>query len=401
MLFFIIVQITHLSVNAQNEAYLGGSGKGDVLNKTNPVYLFGQPTDFYFGGNGKGDVSFSKTATFLYEGITAELFKGGEGRGDNNISTIQIYLNGENIQLPFLGSTGRGDEKSLNAAMFFDGTNIEVFFAGGEGRGDNSGFRNDLYMNNEEVNLPYHGGSGRGDYLSMVDLILLDGGSPNIFYSGGNGRGDFFEKRNLNSINDGPVTLNLNLFIEGFYLGGGSMQPVIDPLNSPLLCDPVTVKLHESSFPYSLAYNISEIIKTDGSGNYQLIPQVRNHSYYIVLKHRNALETWSSSPVLFNSSRIDFSFTESSAQAYGNNLKDLGDGNFALYSGDISDNATSIVGQQDGVIEGQDYSDMENAVYLVSTGYIPEDITGDGVVEGLDYSIMENNVYYVISVFRP
>jgi hypothetical protein len=34
-------------------------------------------------------------------------------------------------------------------------------------------------------------------------------------------------------------------------------------------------------------------------------------------------------------------------------------------------------------------------------GYIPEDITGDGVVEGSDYSMMENNVYYIISVMRP
>jgi hypothetical protein len=44
---------------------------------------------------------------------------------------------------------------------------------------------------------------------------------------------------------------------------------------------------------------------------------------------------------------------------------------------------------------------MENAVYSILTGYVFEDITGDGVVEGLDYSIMENNVYYVITVMRP
>jgi hypothetical protein len=71
-----------------------------------------------------------------------------------------------------------------------------------------------------------------------------------------------------------------------------------------------------------------------------------------------------------------------------------------MYSGDISD-ASLGIGYQDGVIEGQDYSDMENAVTITLTGYVYEDITGDGVVEGTDYSIMENNVYFVIFLHRP
>jgi hypothetical protein len=44
---------------------------------------------------------------------------------------------------------------------------------------------------------------------------------------------------------------------------------------------------------------------------------------------------------------------------------------------------------------------MENAVYVTLTGYVSQDITGDGVVEGLDYSIMENNVYFVIFSMHP
>jgi hypothetical protein len=74
---------------------------------------------------------------------------------------------------------------------------------------------------------------------------------------------------------------------------------------------------------------------------------------------------------------------------------------WAFYSGDISDAQTNTVGIQDGVIESQDYGDMENAVYFTLTGYIVEDISGDGVVESIDYSIMENNVYKVISSIHP
>jgi hypothetical protein len=71
-----------------------------------------------------------------------------------------------------------------------------------------------------------------------------------------------------------------------------------------------------------------------------------------------------------------------------------------MWSGDISDAAFGV-GYQDDIVEGQDYSDMENAVYVISVGYVPEDITGDGVVEGTDYSIMENNVYFIIQCMRP
>jgi hypothetical protein len=53
------------------------------------------------------------------------------------------------------------------------------------------------------------------------------------------------------------------------------------------------------------------------------------------------------------------------------------------------------------VIESQDYSDMENAVYYTYLGYRVEDITGDGVVESADYSLEENNVYYTIVCMQP
>src|SRR5256885_6553975 len=74
---------------------------------------------------------------------------------------------------------------------------------------------------------------------------------------------------------------------------------------------------------------------------------------------------------------------------------------WAFYSGDISDASTGVVGVQDGVIESQDYSDMENAVNIILTGYVYEDITGDGVVESSDYSLEENNVSSIIFSIHP
>lgn len=194
--------------------------------------------------------------------------------------------------------------------------------------------------------------------------------------------------------------VSLKLFIEGYYLSNGMMAAAIDPVNSPLLCDSITIVLHEDDDPYQIVQSKNSILNTDGNVSAVFDSMVLNQNYYIAVKHRNALETWSANAVAINQVNF-YDFTSNIAQAYGNNMIAVPDQfGFAIYSGDISD-ASVGVGSQDGIIEGQDYSDMENAVYSILSGYNYEDITGDGVVEGFDYSIMENNVYYVIMVMKP
>jgi hypothetical protein len=194
--------------------------------------------------------------------------------------------------------------------------------------------------------------------------------------------------------------ISLKLFIEGYYLSNGMMTAVIDPVNNPLICDTLTIELHEDDDPFQLVQTKNTILQTDGNVSALFDSIVLNQDYYIAVKHRNAMETWSASPMTLYQVNF-YDFTSNIAQAYGNNMKTVHDQfGYAIYSGDISDAAAGI-GNQDGLIEGQDYSDMENAVYSILTGYTFEDITGDGVVEGSDYSIMENNVYYVITLMRP
>jgi hypothetical protein len=66
---------------------------------------------------------------------------------------------------------------------------------------------------------------------------------------------------------------------------------------------------------------------TNGYIDLTLPTQVYNHSFYIVVKHRNSLETWSTYPVNFKSTIIYYDFTTSLTKAYGNNLADLPDEN--------------------------------------------------------------------------
>lgn len=111
------------------------------------------------------------------------------------------------------------------------------------------------------------------------------------------------------TVNTCSVNLNLKLFISGFYSGGGNMVAVVDAVNHPTLCDTISVELHSTTSPYNLAYSVTGTISTTGNGSFVFPGAVLGNSYYIAIRHRNSMETWTKNPVLFNSSTVNFDFT--------------------------------------------------------------------------------------------
>ncbi len=108
------------------------------------------------------------------------------------------------------------------------------------------------------------------------------------------------------------ITLNLKVFIEGFYTGSRQMQAALY-INSLSMdttaCDSITIELHAPSSPYDLVTSSTVLMHTDGSVTVQFDPAITNHEYYIVLRQRNAIETWSKNPILFDSAIVNFDFT--------------------------------------------------------------------------------------------
>ncbi len=101
------------------------------------------------------------------------------------------------------------------------------------------------------------------------------------------------------------VTLNLTMFIQGFYISGGTMTPALenagistDPLMQEV--DSVIVELHDAITPNGLVETDTKVLKVDGSIQLTFSSAILNGSYYIVVKHRNAIETWSKNPVTFS-----------------------------------------------------------------------------------------------------
>lgn len=198
-------------------------------------------------------------------------------------------------------------------------------------------------------------------------------------------------------VTSSATTLQLNLAIQGFYdANSGAMQSVLlnQLVNGALATetDDVTVELHDATSPYALAYSQTGRVGTNGQITLTYPGAVSGNSYYIVLVHRNSIQTWSAAPFLFASSN-SYDFTSASTQAFGSNMLDVsGSGLYAIYNGDVN---------QDGVVDGLDFNDWETDNNNFISGFVSTDFNGDGIVDGLDFLIWEPNNNNFIGVVTP
>ncbi len=204
------------------------------------------------------------------------------------------------------------------------------------------------------------------------------------------------------AVNQCLITLNLKFYIQGFFITG-------DSLSNPLYllgysgnssdCDSARIELYSGSNLLSAAYSNTGIVKTNGTLSCTFPGSAEGNYYYIVVKHRNVMETWSGDSILF-SAVTSYDFTTASSQAYGSNQVNVAPGKYALWSGDLSDG--NLQGVQDGYIDASDYGEMENTIPLGISGvYHVDDINGDGYVDAGDYGLLENNIPFGITIMRP
>ena len=188
---------------------------------------------------------------------------------------------------------------------------------------------------------------------------------------------------------DCNINLNLTIFIQGYYQGLSVMN---SPLNSPVISDTIVIKLASSVFPYSIQFIDTTFISVEGEVVTEFPNSILNSQYYIVVEHRNSLQTWSASPVLFDQTSISYDFTDAANKAFGNNLCSNGDGTFSIFSGDLNKN---------GQINNEDLLIMENAFVDFVENYHLYDISGDNNIESYDYSLLENNAFNSILLSKP
>ncbi len=196
------------------------------------------------------------------------------------------------------------------------------------------------------------------------------------------------------------VTLNSSIFIQGYYSGGGLMEVAgagalfIDgvPGATATDADTVTISAMDPTSPYALVQERQGILHTDGTISVTFnSPVVAGNSYYLKLYHRNSVETWSAAPVLM-SPVTSYLFSTAATQAFSGNQADLGDGNFAIFSGDIN---------HDGAVDGSDFLELDPSIQNGDGGYAPGDLNGDGAVDGSDFLVLDPNIQNGVGAAIP
>lgn len=238
-----------------------------------------------------------------------------------------------------------------------------------------------------------------GDYDGAAWGASLGNASSFTYVSPGNSVLEFpgtgitsFSQFVITEQKSATTMMNMKVFIQGYTGANQQMNPAM--MNAGVTgsnetqVDTISIEIRNGSNGSLLRGPVKTILNTDGSAVAGF--PVTTGSHYIVIKGRNAVETWSAVPVAMGET-VSYDFSSSAAAAFGSNEVSAG-GVYAMWSGDLN---------QDGVVETSDYAMMENSVLAILFGYYPADLTGDGVVETEDYSLMENNILKIIFVARP
>lgn len=190
------------------------------------------------------------------------------------------------------------------------------------------------------------------------------------------------------------VSGNITMFLEGFY-DGGTNRKAQDELGDHFVgpvSDLITVSLASDTPPYNVVFTSSAAnLYTNGKVSFS-VPGYLSGSYYIVVNHRNSIQTWSALPVDFGSGTVSYDFTDYSDKAYANNMIEVSPGQWAIYGGDVN---------QDGLIDSSDAAPVDNEAAIAGSGYILEDVNGDGLVDSSDASIIDNSAAFAVGVVTP
>lgn len=179
------------------------------------------------------------------------------------------------------------------------------------------------------------------------------------------------------------VTCNIKLALEGL-LNSANDQMVKR--------ESVTAYLRDTLSPYSvLDSSIAFVDSVTLTGEFDF-ENSSTGNYYIVVKHRNSLETWSKSGGEFLIAGINnYDFTSSPSHAFGNNLVLKGN-KYCIFSGNVNG---------DNIIDITDMLFVDNDAYNYVSGEPVTNLNGDNIVDIEDLALVDYNARNLVSVKSP
>ncbi len=308
--------------------------------------------------------------TFTGNGISYYVRTGNAGDSWINYGYLGGPTNGANKSFTWCSSTPEGDKPFIAIWVSEDGDSLNVRRGVLGGLGPISFNRNNhiASANASPTCVIYNFDSS--NYCSAISYV---GSGPSNVY---------FDQECLSTL-----IIKLTVIPQGLYdTGSGSLR----------MGDTVSVNVRNGISPYNILMNLPIVIdEVSFSGN-NINPQniALPSSVYVEVTHRNSISTWSQ-PITPTNDTINYDFTTSVSQAFGNNLIQVANlpvPRFAIYGGDVN---------QDGAVDATDVSSIDNDAANFVSGYVVTDLTGDNFVDGTDFAIGDNNAANFVSAVTP
>lgn len=199
------------------------------------------------------------------------------------------------------------------------------------------------------------------------------------------------------NFNKGPQIINGLAIIgpesKSFTLTNAILNLKLNFEGIPVNNETVSVTLRNANSPHEIIDVKEGILDPDGNCsplNFSNV--IQGNSYYLTIKHRNSIETWSSSGINFDESPVNYDFTKSIYEAYGDNMTLVND-KASIFSGDQN---------QDGIIDGTDLALADNARHnLVQKDELILDLDRDYQTSETDFEIINNNALNFINSIIP
>lgn len=344
--------------------------RADDLNFPNGYYL--KTTDRRIPASGNSGNMISDSLMILRNDIISDI-NVFIGLNHYEISDLEIFLyspNGSSVQL-FDNFDLKGNGEHLTT-IFNDQSD--------------SSLGNEKYVSFsprikpfQNINSIFNGQSAAGVWrLEIVDNF------DNSFNDTGRVYGWGIQ---INNEVSKPYRMKITNLIQGFY----------DPGSNLLTTDSMKYTVRSTQSPYTSYGTAMDAVNISGTATTFItnLPSGIYFPYYLVLNHRNSIETWSTQAYF---DRLTFQtvydFTDSASASFGNNMIQVDNSpvNFAIYGGDSN---------QDGAIDLTDVTAVYNDAANFASGYIVTDMTGDNFVDITDLTITYNNSSNFVTKITP
>lgn len=308
------------------------------------------------------------------------------GPGSNNYDIATIKYNSSGVQQWVQRYNGPGNYIDAGRDVKTD-TSGNIYVAGSAYLGNYSDAVVFKY-NPSGVQTGFRKFNGTADRDDLYRAISIDK-LGNVHATGGTKYTNFnyFVLTSKYPQNEFGITLKLSAILQGFHYS--SSTPFMRQ-------DTVRVYLRSSSAPYNIADSSKQILNNTGKGDFFFPNIASGTNYYLTLKHRNSVETWSASGqwINFSSDTTSYDFILSADKAYGSNMKQVNTSpvRFAIYSGDVN---------QDGEVNLTDITVIYNSANNFINGYVLTDVTGDNITDLTDITITYNNALNFVISMRP